>query len=133
MQAFIQALLATAAFPIRFIFFTICLVQQLCEVDPWYTPKRKFLIYEVYICRLLYFSWIFFEMLEFYEEFWRKVDKKDTQNFPLCVFVSIQTKEHNNRMESLPSVFQKQKRKTHEKIEFHNSVQDWVLTTIYWL
>ena len=72
-------------------------------------------------------------MLEFYEEFWRKVDKKDTQNFPLCVFVSIQTKEHNNRMESLPRVFQKQKRKTHEKIEFHNSVQDWVLTTIYWL
>ena len=29
-QAFIQALLPTAAFPKRFSFFTICLVQWLC-------------------------------------------------------------------------------------------------------
>ena len=37
-------------------------------------------------------------------------------------------------MENLSGVFQKQKRKkTDEEIEFHKSIQDWVLTTIYWL
>ena len=35
-------------------------------------------------------------------------------------------------MESLSWVFQKQKReKKHEEIEFHNSVQDLVFTTVY--
>ena len=35
-------------------------------------------------------------------------------------------------MENLSGVFQKQKRtKAHEEIEFHNSIQDWVFTTVY--
>ena len=34
-QAFIQALLSTAAFPQRFGFFTVCLVQWLRGVAPW--------------------------------------------------------------------------------------------------
>ena len=39
-------------------------------------------------------------------------------------------------MENLSSVFQKQKtkqnkKKTHEEIEFHNSIEDWVFTTVY--
>ena len=35
-------------------------------------------------------------------------------------------------MENLSRVFQKQKGKnTHEEIEFHNSVQDRVFTTVY--
>ena len=28
-------------------------------------------------------------------------------------------------------VFQKQKKKKHEEIEFDNSIQDWVFTTAY--
>ena len=37
-------------------------------------------------------------------------------------------------MQDLSKVFQKQKRKkTHEETEFHNSVQDWVITTVYQL
>ena len=35
-------------------------------------------------------------------------------------------------MENLSRVFQKQKRtKSQEEIEFHNSIQDWVFTTVY--
>ena len=37
-------------------------------------------------------------------------------------------------MENLSWVFQKQERKkTHEEIEFHNSIQDSVFTTVYQL
>ena len=36
-------------------------------------------------------------------------------------------------MENLSRVFQKQNKKTHEEIEFQNSIQDWVFTTVYWL
>ena len=40
-------------------------------------------------------------------------------------------------MENLSGVFQKKKKKkkkkAHEEIEFHNTVQDWVFTTVYWL
>ena len=42
--------------------------------------------------------------------------------------------EQVNEMENLSRVFQKQKRKkTPEEIKFHNSVQDSVFTTVYWL
>ena len=35
-------------------------------------------------------------------------------------------------MENISSVFQRQKRKkTHGETEFHNSIQDWVFTTVY--
>lgn len=37
------------------------------------------------------------------------------------------------RMENLSSVCQKQKKKKHEEIEFHNLIHDWVFTTVYWL
>ena len=37
-------------------------------------------------------------------------------------------------MDNLSRVFQKEKRKTTpEEIEFYNSVQDWVFTSVYWL
>ena len=31
----------------------------------------------------------FFEILEIYREFWRKAEKKDKHNLPLCMFVGI--------------------------------------------
>ena len=62
-QTFIEAILSTAVFPRRFSFFTICLVR-------W---KMRF-------------YWIFLGILEFDGEFW-KVAEKDTNNFPLRVFV----------------------------------------------
>ena len=35
-------------------------------------------------------------------------------------------------MENFSKVFQKQKNKnTNEEIEFHNSIQEWVFTTVY--
>ena len=37
-------------------------------------------------------------------------------------------------MENISRVFQEQKRKkSHEEIEFHNLIQDWVFTTVYQL
>ena len=39
LQAFIHALLLTAIFRQRFIFFTVNLVKYLHEVLPWWTPK----------------------------------------------------------------------------------------------
>ena len=53
---------------------------------------------------------IFAGILEFYEEFWRKVDKKDTYNLSLCVLVGIYAKEIEelvNRVENLSGVFKK--------------------------
>ena len=42
-QDFIQALLTIAISPQRFCFFTVCLVNYLHEVLPWWAPKWKFL------------------------------------------------------------------------------------------
>ena len=36
-------------------------------------------------------------------------------------------------MKNILRVFQKQKRKKNEEIEFHKSIQDWVFTTVYQL
>ena len=41
-QAFIQAFLSIAIFPHRFSFFTVCLVQWLLGMAPWWTMKGKF-------------------------------------------------------------------------------------------
>ena len=34
---------------------------------------------------------------------------------------------------SFKAVLKTKKKKTHEETEFHNLVQDWVFTTVYWL
>ena len=36
-------------------------------------------------------------------------------------------------MENISKLFQKKKKKKHEEIEFYNSIQNWVFTTIYQL
>ena len=63
-QAFIQALLSTAIFPQRFIFFTVYLVQWSYGVDPEWTLKRRSAV----LCKI-YFSWNFIVILEFYWQF----------------------------------------------------------------
>ena len=55
-QGFIQALLSTAAFPQRFIFFTACLVNYLCEVLPWQAPMGKFLKFRSPYCLKMHFQ-----------------------------------------------------------------------------
>ena len=61
-------------FPQRFSFFTICLVQWLCGVAPWWTLKGKLLwnlgLENAVKCTFLGF---FYGLLEFYLEFWSKV------------------------------------------------------------
>ena len=60
------------------------------------------------------FLGFFLDFQDFMGIFLRKIDQKDTYNFPLCMFVSIQTKEQEeqeNSMENLSRLFQKQKRK----------------------
>ena len=52
-QAFIQALLSTAIFPQRFIFFTVYLVQWSYGVDPEWTLKRRLLEFSTFIQSLL--------------------------------------------------------------------------------
>ena len=54
-QAFTQTLLCTAVFPQRLIFFTVCLVNYLCEVLPWLAPKGKFLMYMSPDCWKMHF------------------------------------------------------------------------------
>ena len=114
LQAFIKALLSTPASPQRFSFFTVCLVQWFRGVAPWQMSKEKIFKFRSTDCWKMHFSWILLGFLGFYGDFLRKIDQKDTYNFPLCMFVSIQTKEQEeqeNSMENLSRLFQKQKRK----------------------
>ena len=53
------------------------------QVPPWWTMKVKLSKFWYGDSCKMHFS--FFWILEFYWEFWRKVDYKDTYNFPLCV------------------------------------------------
>ena len=36
-------------------------------------------------------------------------------------------------MENLQECFKKKQKKKNEESEFHNSIQGWVFTTVYWL
>ena len=71
----------------------------------------------------------FVEILEFYGEFWRKVDKKDNTT---CLYVCDISRRLGRIGEQSGKFFKGfSKKSTHEEIEFHNSIQDWVFTTVY--
>ena len=108
-RAFIQALLSTAVFPQSFSFFTVCLVHYHCKVPPWWALKGKFLKFRSPGCRKMYFHsslevFIIFFTCGFSLNFvvlW-EVSKKGWVGgqyiqlcfcFPVCVFLSIKTKE----------------------------------------
>ena len=60
-QAFIQAPLSTAVFPQRFSFFTVCLVQWLRGLAPWWRPKGSlFKFKSVDCCKMHVFMDFFF-------------------------------------------------------------------------
>ena len=58
-SGFYGSTLSTAVFPQRFTFFTVCLVNYLCEVLQWLAPKEKFLKFRSPDCCKMQF-WHFF-------------------------------------------------------------------------
>ena len=110
--AFYSSAFVYSLFPKRYSFFTVCLVHCLHEISQGWRAKEK--SFEILVSRLVFlgnisweylhsvifviilslfffvssgsnFCWSFLVLMDF----WQNVDKKDTYNFPLCVFVSI--------------------------------------------
>ena len=88
-QAFIQALLSIAVFPQRFS-FSFCLLSLVAPWDgPMVDTEEKIWNLGLKIAEKCILPQIFLKFLEFFGEFWRNVDQKDTCNFPSCLHLSI--------------------------------------------
>ena len=133
-QAFIQALLSTSAFPQKFSFFTVSLVLWR---GPMVDTERKYLKFRsANRWKIFCFFFIFVGILEFYGEFWRKVYRRDTYNFLLCVRVCKYLNQRAKRIgekngKSFKSVSKTKKKQFYMTRLSFIWIQDWVFTTVY--
>ena len=100
---FYPALLSTAVFLQRFKFFTVCLVNYLCEVPPWWAPRESFLKFKTGLLENLFLT------LFLTAEAW------------LVIHLSTVAETFLETLEFHGEFYE---------TEFHNWIQDWAFTTV---